>query len=491
MKKRIEYIIAFLIFSFIFLNYLARFEGAATGYWDTYITAPAVFITGQSVDFTSKDGESLYRYSLPGSLPENLVDMETYGIISKDQRIGGGIMFAPWFLFFGLFGFRLLFAITGLLTALFTFLTVRLFSEKFYVCIFSAVAITLNSYLLSLSKLNPNILGMLLISILLYLILSKKCSWFIIGLVFGVLGGVRNIGILFLPAAIYGLFASPGKKTRNTLLFVFGALITIAPILYWNHFAFGDILMHPSQFGELEGFRPVFEHRFLFWKFDFNGMFNYPFHDKIVRTPYFCLPTFLILPLTLISSFGVILSVLVFTGTVNLFKKHRQVFIFLVLWFLPMYLIFSVQENWSELKTTFVLLFLNPLIIFMSFGVWWLFEKKFIRKNIVKTALLTILFILVIKLGSHADFAVDERWYVRFPRAAGKNKMSYIGDDLRTEPESPEMLERQKKELTRANLLPKVDVQKVDLASALNAAKQEFGQKNITVVDYWKYIYEK
>ncbi len=34
-----------------FLLGLIRYEGPTEGYWDTYIAAPAIFMTGQGIDF--------------------------------------------------------------------------------------------------------------------------------------------------------------------------------------------------------------------------------------------------------------------------------------------------------------------------------------------------------------------------------------------------------------------------------------------------------
>lgn len=475
----------------IFFNYLLRFEGPATGYWDTYITEPAFFIANRPVNIVSKDGDKLYSYSLPGKLPENLINNAADGISTKDQRLGGAIIFVPWYVFFNLFGFRLLFAMSGVLIAFFVFLTARLLSLRPGICFFAATISALNSYILSINTLNPNLLGMMLISIMLYLLIQKSPKGFVIGLVYGVLGGIRNESLLFLPAIIYKLFISTDNKGRSLVLLLLGTAITIAPILYWNYYAFGNPFMHPTQFPGLGGFRPVFEHHFLFWKFNFNGMLNYPFYHKLIRTPYFSFPTFLLLPLTLITSWGIIIFSFVFTGTLNLLKKHRATFIFLMLWFIPMYLLLSVQENWSELKMTFLLLIINPLVLFMSFGIEKLFSAQNKLRSLSQVIFLTASIFLLIRLVSFLDFTVDERWYVRFPRILEGKNISYIGDDLRTKKENPGELIAQKNNLTKGNLFPRLYYNKINISEKIGAIKQELVQKDITVVDFWRYIYEK
>lgn len=467
-----------------------RFDGPATGYWDTCITIPAMLMANQSVHFLSKDGQDLYSYSLPGKLPDNLVNKSAYGIASKDQRLGSAILFTPWFLFFNLFGFRLLFAVSIVLIALFIFLTTQYLSNKFCICIFSAILATFNSYFLSINKLNPNVIGMMLISILLYLIISKKTPWFIIGIVYGILCGAREVSILLFPAILYELYTSSDKKKKDAVLFTIGMLITIAPILYWNKFAFGGIFTHPTQFSGLEGFRPVFEHKFLFWKFNFNGMFNYPLYDKVVRTPYFSFPVFLTLPLTIISSFGIILIAIMFKGAVNMYKKNKRLFIFFILWFAPIYILLSIMENWSELKMTFILLTLNPIILFISYGVEKFLDTKYIKINILKTATLSAILIILVKLAFCINFDADERWYARFPRILRQGSISYIGDDLRTKKEDSKELLTQKYELTKANIFPRFFKQKINALAVLDKIKKEIIKKDMHVIDFWKYVYE-
>lgn len=490
MKNRHKTLIVCFVFFLIFLTSLARFQGPATGYWDTYITAPAFFITNHTVRFVSKEGTDLYDYTLPGKLPQNLVQSNTYGIISKDQRIGTGIMFAPWFAFFKLFGFRLLFAISILLTAVFIYLTSRLFNISFIISIFVSFISVSNPYMLSLNKLNPNIMAMMFISIIIYLILSGNTSWFLIGLIYGIFGGVRNEGILFLPAILFFILTIPEKKAKSSLLFLGGAFIAILPILYWNYFAFGNMLMHPTQFKGLEGFRPTFEHKFLLWKFNFNGMFNWPLYSQIVRTPYFAFPVFLFLPLMLVNSFGVILIALMFNGALRIFREKSRIFIFLMLWLLPMYIIISAMENWSELKTTFILLCINPIIIFISFGLEELTARITSIKYIIRTICIIAIIWSTVRILFLFNFPADPRWYVRFPRILQKGEISFIGDDLRTKPEDPNEVFTQKSELTRARLIPKIKLPKINITHLVNKINTELKQDSLTIVDFWKYIYE-
>jgi hypothetical protein len=250
------------------------------------------------------------------------------------------------------------------------------------------------------------------------------------------------------------------------------------------------MLMHPTQFKGLEGFRPTFEHRLLFLKFDFNGMFNWPLYEKIVRTPYFAFPVFLLLPLTLVSSFGIILSALSITGTIRIFSSNRRLFIFLAAWFLPMYTLLSAMENWSNLKTTFLLLCVGPLIIVMCLGVQECLEGIGSRKYLIRVLCLIAILWSMVRLLALTDFPADPRWYVRFPRVLENKEISFIGDDLRTAPEDPADIKMQKNTLTQANLLPRIPRQNLDVSELKRKVVLEAKEDSLTTVDFWKYIYE-
>jgi hypothetical protein len=127
----------------------------------------------------------------------------------------------------------------------------------------------------------------------------------------------------------------------------------------------------------------------------------------------------------------------------------------------------------------------------MGSGVRGLTTKQNIIKNLSRLAILSLILFTVIKLLFIINFEVDERWYARFPRAIKGTNTSYIGDDLRMKKETPEEIMAQKKNLTRANFLPLLHKDKLAIADKILTIRNEIKQKNITVLDIWKYIYEK
>jgi len=480
-------ILMFLVFAFYTIN----FQGPATNYWDTYITAPAMFIANNEVDFVDIDGEIVYNYELEGRLPDDLVNEEEYGIITKDQRIGTGIYFSLPFLYLGILGFRIFYAISGALIACFGFLTASRIFRNEGIGIFAGILLSLNPFIISVNNLNANTIGLMIVSMIIYLLLKKKTNWLLVGILYGVLGGIRNVTLILGPAIVAWMYMRNGTK-RQLMILAAGAIIAIIPILFWNQFAFGGMLTHPTQYSELEGFRPTFEHRFIFWDFEFNGLLNYPFHNILVRTPHFAFPTFLTIPFVIANSFGTVLVALSFFGFNYLWKKDRRLTVFFLLLFIPFFLFLAVQENWEELKTTFILLIFGPLVMFMAAGLKWLMNNLG-WKTLLKVTVVSIVLMIMIQLSSNIDVPVDERWYERFPHAINSESgLAELEESDRNSweffytAETREEYEQQKRKLTRGNLFPALYEPFQPQVSVVSYGLQK---KELTTLEIWDYIY--
>ena len=152
-----------------------------------------------------------------------------------------------------------------------------------------------------------------------------------------------------------------------------------------------------------------------------------------------------------------------------------------------------IRQHWEELKTTFLLLILIPLIIFMLLGIISLFDKYKFKRRIVQLIIVLLLLFLSISFLSKLEFEQDMRWYIRFPHAVNSESgLEVLSEDMRKSwqffhtPESPEEYDYQRDKLTKANLLPTLYQPLI-----LNRPDSEglFG-KNMTVLAIWQYIYE-
>ena len=534
MKAERRYHLVFACTVFVtFVVSLIRYDGPAEGYWDTYITAPAMHMNKQLVDFRTKDGDPAYLDAeLAGVLPDDLIDIREgdarakantrkdnqgahvprgFGVITKDQRLVPGVVASAEFAFFGQLGFRLLFAMT---VALMIPMCVLLYREVTpghdWAGLLGGVILTWNPYMLSVDRMNANVFvfPLMLATLLLLFRLSRQetVTWrdiVPIGLAFGTVAALRNEAVCFVPAVSYYMLFGRGKATRFSRRFaelvVVGALtvLVMLPDFAWKQWAFGNALMHPSQFNHFHGWRPTFPHRVLG---DFNGLFNWPFHTEFVRTPHFGYPTYFLFFMVTARALGTMLAALSLIGLLYLWRLRRQVAITCLLWSTPVYLLFGPQENWEEVKMTFMLLAWAPLPILLSAGLSWLVNSQLnVPKRVLVWTMVTLLSMVFIKGLGTIDVPQDARWYHRFPKADKRlNPEARAGLDENERNdwtyfqsyETAEEIERERAKLTAALPWPAVYLpMSWDVDNAWSEMHQEFDERELVVLEIWGYIY--
>lgn len=526
-----------------FLVALVRFDGPAKGYWDTYITAPAMFMNRQPVDFVLKDGSPAWDVQLDGVLPGDLVDQDSFGIITKDQRIGAPIAAAPLFTAFGLFGFRLFFALVVTLLIPATVLACRPLwrgggaegsagagdgddggvqreaTIRGWCALGAGVALAWNPYVLSVDRLNANLLVLPMGLVVLYLLCRERTSLLGLGLLFGALAGIRNEAICFLPAICFWLLmgrdsdrvgAGPGQPSalpfterfRDLLVVGLGTVLAMLPVFFWKWYALGHPFMHPSQYPHFQGFRPEFVHHLLGWEFSFNGLFNWPLHTELVRTPHFGYPTYLLFPLVTARALGVFGSALVLAGVGVLWRQRRSLALMLLLWMLPVYVLFGPQENWEEVKMTFMLLAWPPLALFLALGLRWALDVVQPGRGWRPgAALLGLAMAVILGVGllSGVHVPQDERWYVRFPNADRELNPAAQEGLAETERndwqyfqsfETPAEIDRERAKLSAARLYPATYLPlNWDFGREWSEMGDELGSRELEVLEIWGYIY--
>ncbi|MFH1464522.1 MAG: hypothetical protein ABIO70_09050 [Pseudomonadota bacterium] len=483
---------------------LARFDGPARGYWDTYITVPAMFMTGHAVDLRRMDGTPRFFYQLRGRLPDDTYDPTpgSYGIASKDQRIGTAIAFAAPFSLLNLSAFRVGYALTWVVAFGFGFVALRRLLGGFSWPLAGALVLVLNPFSLYLDRLNGNLFGLAGLTFLWVLATEERPRWWLVGLVYGVLGGIRNEAIVLGPVMLALLWQGSGGRRRafagHLAAFTAAAFAAILPVLVWNDFAYGQPIIHPSQVAHLEGFRPTFPHTFLGHTFAFNGLLNWPFHDHWVRTPHFAFPTVMLWPLLTIRVLGVGLAALGLIGVVALVHARRFEGWALLAWYLLVFALFVPQENWEELKQTFMALHLLPLAAFVAAGLAWLAAGVRQPRRWGLVAAVAAAIAAAVWGAGAVDLPADERWYVRFPHA-GRNDsgLDALPERLRKdwhffythETEAEIAAERQK--LATPHLLPRL--YRPFTAPPADLARRLVGEPTtdtLQTLAIWSYIYE-
>jgi len=493
----------------VFVVFFALYRGPAEGYWDTYISVPAVLMAGEYVEFLDADGRQAYQYQLEHKLPHDLVRKDSFGIATKDQRIGAAVLAAPFAKLFKLFGFRLLFALVPALTALAFFCLVQRLTGRRWLAFLAAGALVLNPFVLSYQRMNANYTALLIVAALFLVLETNPLRPFVAGLLFGVMGGLRNMAIIYAPILLLwilfrGMEQTRGKPLarklaglRGVLLFVGGAFVAILPFMYWKEFAFGSPLAHPSQYPHFQGFRPTFSHSFLGMDFDFNGLLNYPFADSWLRTPHFPFPTFLMIPAVFLSGFGLLLSSFAFLGGSSLFRTNRKMAWYLLAWLAVSCLFWAFQENWEELKMSFLFLALPPFVVFMAFGLERLTIIGGLRRSAAAVLAISLIMVVLLKFSFYLEFPLDERWYQRFPKAAtNESGLSGLPEHGRLDPEffltretEDERL-REKRRLTSICIFPcrylPIEPQWDGL---LGESASEMGTDTLKVQSVWDTIY--
>ena len=501
---------------------LLHFDGPSRGYWDTYITVPAMFMTGQPVELTTIEGEPRFDYALAGRIPDDTFDDSEngFGISSKDQRIGAAILFSAPFALFNLAAFRWGYAACWGLLFVFSFLCLRrllsprdgpipiaetLDPRTFGASLAGALLLVFNPFSLYLDRLNGNLFGLMFFVLLFFLMTERRPHWWLVGLLFGLAGGVRNVTIVLGPMlALLMWFRCGGFKRatiapflRNMSVCVAAAAIAILPVLLWNQYAYGAMLIHPSQVPHLQGWRPTFPHQFLGDEFQFNGLLNWPFHDHLVRTPHFGYPTSMLWPLITVKSLGVILAACAPIGVIALFKRRRVEAAALVYWYLVYYGLFFFQENWEELKQTFMALHLFPLIAFVTAGGLWVAERARSWRRWAILALAVLVTTGGVLSARLIDAPADERWYYRFPHAANHDWGQPLTEEQRKDwqffytREDPDEITHEQRALSAPSPLPALyrPVHFADRDDLDQMAREPFTRRLRTLA-IWSYIYE-
>lgn len=545
MTRRRFDLVVLAVTALVFALALLRFDGPARGYWDTYITAPAMFMNRAPVQFVLADGSPAFDIQLRGVLPDDLVDRDGFGIITRDQRLGSGVVGAGMFAFLGLLGFRVLFAlavalIVPLMALLFRALQDRislaqslrgetpparergLATASEWCGLLGGVMLACNPFTLSVDRLNANLFTLPLMLLVLWLLVAHRRRWVLLGLTFGVLATLRNEAVCFVPAISWWLLrpaAGASLPARFGRLVGVGAmtLVAMAPVLFFKDYALGNPWLHPSQYAHYQGFRPEFEHSLFGWRFRFNGLFNWPLYDALVRTPHFGFPTWLLLPLVTVRALGTAGVAVCLYGFAALRTHQRDVSWLLVLWAAPVYLLFGPQENWEEVKMTFMLLAWPPLGVCFAAGLLALWggdwamvsgepnpaerESRYEGRRIRLTTLVALSFLVWsgLYLAKKVDVPQDKRWYVRFPNAdparnpdalAGLPEAQRNGWQYFQSYETDEEIARERAKLTAGWPWPAPTLPlSWEPGREWTEMRAEAGQRQLRVLDIWGYIY--
>ncbi len=399
-----------LLFVLVSLLFFVRYDFTASGGWtDGCLNHATDKLIGAHENIIV-DGR-IYGDRMPHLFPTSEKVLENLyknnKSIIEDQRLGSPAFISIFAVLFHFLGFRVLYAILILLIVSFSYLQFRLLFKKEALSICGAVFVVLNPFVLSFPFVIEGLIALFLLAFGVYSMM-KYDSKLLAGLIFGLLYGVRDIAILFLPAMLFWIGI---KNYKKVLIFIIGFLIAAAPYFYWHWFAFGSFFVTESMTENL-----LVQHNILGLPFNYPGLLNFPFYEKIVRTPFIPYPVFLLIPLFLTAHFGLIFIAISIVGISSFYRQNKKVLVFSLILLIPFMLFLSAQENWIEdAKLSYLLLPVSLLMLYPIAFFNEVSQRKHQKKLIVASLVALIGLFLFLTYAKSLDFPNDPRIYYNHP----------------------------------------------------------------------------
>jgi hypothetical protein len=352
----------------------------------------------------------LFQFNCVNEASRQLLGVNRYGPTSGyplasnlNVRLGNVALVGPSFIAFSSFGPRFVYAVTGALIALFSGLVGREVFQNPKAAAATSCLATFNPYVLSIPINDENLFAWMLGFAVLWALVRRDVPALWLGLVLGLLLGVRHIALLVVPAVAWGLYCQKRQGVEWVkLIFSAGLVCTIWGI--HHAYVFGS----PFEFESFREYHQDHLHSFLGLEFGFRGLLNYPFHDTWVRTPYNPYPTALLMPFWWLDRFGVLLSSAALLGLFALRRTPLRPSI-IVGYGALLWLQLAVLENWMQPNKMGIQLVGSPgLIIATVAGIRWAVgERRRLWIWLTTTGLVACL----AWMTSHVDVAVDTRVY--------------------------------------------------------------------------------
>ena len=351
----------------------------------------------------ASEGESSYRTAPMHGQPTNPFLTHNQG-----QRLGPGVVVAPFVALFGRFGYRLAYAIQGLLLPGLGLLLGRRVLGGVAAPWLVAVMLTFSPYALDIRTFDENFMGSVFGTLTLVLLLGARAAPFAAGVAFSLVLGIRHVGVLILPGLAWYLYKRREELPARALLrFAAGLILFSLPYLVLHAFILAK--MGTLFEGALE--RPPAPHALFGISFELPVLLNFPFVSEPLRSPYVGLPNLVLFPLDLVRRFGAPLMALVPIGAWRLFRQDRARATLLAWWFLSLLLLVMVQSNWIEPNKMGVpATVLAPLVLWIVAGAVWLVDNtKRIRARLAWVGGGILLTIAAVLLLGRVEAPRDER----------------------------------------------------------------------------------
>jgi hypothetical protein len=350
----------------------------------------------------------------------------------EDARLGNTAVLATFLFLFHGFGFRLLYGICGLMLALGGYVLGRWIGGSRWWGFFALFLLPWNPYVASIPQLDENLLALSFSAVLLPFLSVGGGGWGAAGALFGVVATIRHVMLPAFPALLFAAVKSR-SGWRGAIWSAAAFAMTIFMESLHHYLALGSVFRFESnsQF-------PPFEYRFCGFDFTYHGLFNWPFHEQIVRTPHNPFPMFITWPLLLADHLGLLLFATMVFGFFALWWQSRRQWSIWALWSLCVLGGLAVQEGWDILNKMWVI-----VILMGAFTAWIVAGgQAILRRPLLGVALVTIVMASV-----HYSAIAIRDWRV-------PPDERYLQVEPGVAEEDPEILDSDAERLTDLGLLP-------------------------------------
>ncbi len=332
---------------------------AATGYFLAVFDADMFFEDSCVVRASLAIGENYLRPEIlsveaggPEAASPYLTDpmhaqadgRNTFLMHNQGQRLGPGIIAAPMYAMFGVFGFRVLYALQGLLLPGLGFLLGMRILGRRPAAWLVAVLLTFSPYAIETRMFDENFLASIFGTLTLLLLLLQTAAPLAAGVSLALFLSLRHVGALLVPVLLWYAWRHVPAPRHAAWRLLAGTLVFLLPEILLHAF----LLAGPGQWFEGAMGRAPAPHDLFGWKFDLDVLLNFPFVPQPLRSPYTPFPTLALFPLDVVRRFGVLLVVLVPAGVARLFRTGRPRAWLLAGWFVPLFALLLGMSNWTE-----------------------------------------------------------------------------------------------------------------------------------------------
>ena len=307
--------------------------------------------------------------------------IETNDFLSgrSGQRLGTSMLLAPANALFGQMGFRLVYALQGLLLPALGFLLGRFLFGRTWAGWVTAVLLTFCPWALESRTFDENFIANTFGALTLALLLRKFPAAALAGVAMSLFLGNRHLELVVVPVVLLYLWkhggGSRGASRRARRAFLGCLVASLLPYIIY-HVLF--VSWHGGGLFEATYERPPAPHSFFGVEMHFTGLLNWPFMPEPLRAPYHAYPTLVAFPLEILRRFGYVLVALVPAGLAYLWSRRPKLEqALLVVWFVPLLLMVMMQSNWiNQNKMGIPATAAVSLVLWMVGGVVLMLDRK-------------------------------------------------------------------------------------------------------------------